>query len=76
MPSPSTPAVRLYATDSPYASRTLKAKLIESQRNLAQQIVDGFAADWADYKARVGHIKGLGEAIQICDQIDQDERGN
>lgn len=69
-----TDALHIYALDHPQLARTLKAKLIRRRIDLGDQLVEGYASEWADYRERVGVIKGLAEAIAICDQVEKEER--
>lgn len=71
-----TGAVRLYAADHPVLARNLRAKLEKRRNELAVPVVEGVAQDWADYKGRVGVIKGLDEAIQICIAVENQMDGD
>lgn len=66
------PAFRLYAAEHPQLARTLRAKLEHRRAELIIQLGEGFAGDWADYKERSGVIKGLKEAIDICEQAEKE----
>lgn len=61
MPDP----IRLYAEDHPALALKLRAKLERRQTELFGGLT--VAQDWADYKERVGVIRGLQEAIDICE---------
>lgn len=71
-----TGAVRLYAADHPVLARNLRAKLEKRRNELAVPVVEGVAQDWADYKHRIGVIKGLDEAIQQCIDVEHDLNGD
>jgi hypothetical protein len=60
-------ALRIYAGDHPNLARGLRAKLLKAASDYSQQVADGCAQDWPDYKHRVGVIRGLREAIQACE---------
>lgn len=60
-------ALRIYAEDHPALSHRLRAKLAARATELAGQVSGGYALDWPDYKERVGIIKGLIEAVQLCE---------
>jgi hypothetical protein len=64
--SESPSAVRLFAIEHPSLARGLRARLERRQQELVIAVGTGYAQDWADYKERVGVIKGLGEAIEQC----------
>lgn len=76
IPAPAPSAVRFFSPDAPQLARTLRGKLEAQRRDLAAQIADGYAQDWADYKHRVGVIKGIDEAIQQCITIESDLKGD
>lgn len=65
-------AVRLFADDHPTLARTVKAKLVDRRSELGVQMAEGYASDWPDYNRRAGVIKGLNEAIEICEQAEKD----
>ena len=58
--------IRLFVPDNPILARTLRQKLELERNKLGQSIVLGFAADWPDYRERIGVIKGLNLAIELC----------
>ncbi len=66
-------SIRLYPTDSPILPRTLRGRLEQRAAELIQALL--YAQDWADYRQRVGVIAGLGEAIEMCGQIEKDMNG-
>jgi hypothetical protein len=65
-------AVSFFAVDRPGASRTVRARLLKRQGELLGHLPG--ARSWDDFKERVGVIRGLGEAIDICETIDKEER--
>lgn len=67
-------AFHLYALDHPQLARTLKGRLMKRKHELALQMADGYAQDFADYKHRAGVIAGISEAISMCDEIEKEER--
>lgn len=69
-------ALRLYAEDHPALARTLKAKLRKRAEELSAQVAAGFALDWPDYKQRTGTIKGLVEAIELCEAQEDEQDGD
>lgn len=69
-----TDGARIYALDHPQIARTLKERLAKRKHELGSAIVYGSAMDWADYKERIGVVKGIDEAIVICDQVEKEER--
>jgi hypothetical protein len=64
-------ALRIYASDHPALARGLHAKLLKTAAEYAQQLATGCAQDWADYKQRIGVIRGLNEAAQMCESESQ-----
>lgn len=69
-----TDALQIYSLDHPQIARTLRAKLIKRRQDLGVALTDGYAADWGDYNRRAGTIKGLDEAIAICEDVEKEER--
>jgi hypothetical protein len=69
----SDPAFRLYAAEHPQLARTLRGKLEQRRAELIIQLGEGYAADWPNYKERSGHIAGLKEAIEICEQAEREQ---
>lgn len=67
-------AATIFSTESPYELRNLRSKIAARQSQLAEQLSAGCAQDWPDYKERVGVIKGLTEALGICDELEKRER--
>ena len=67
-------AFRTFAVDPPYAARTLRTYM-EARRNaLIGQMGEGYARDWADYQRRVGVIEGLHQAIELCIEMEKQEK--
>ena len=62
----------VYAMESPQATRTIRAKLVQRRSDLVEQLA--VAQDWPDYKHRVGVLQGIDEALQVCDDIEKAER--
>lgn len=69
-----TDAFRTFAVDTPYAARTLRTKIIKRRSELAAQMADGYARDWADYQRRVGVMDGLTVAIELCAEMEKQEK--
>lgn len=67
-------AFRAYALDTPQTARTLYARLKKRKEDLSSQIADGYAADWGDYKNRVGVVDGLTIAMEICAEVVKEEQ--
>lgn len=61
---------RIFALDHPQIARTLRARLEKRQIELAAQLATGNAEDYPDYRQRVGHIRGLKDAIDLCATIE------
>lgn len=67
-----TDAVRIFALGHPHVADTLRDRLMKRQADLVAQIGVGNAEDFADYKGRVGVIRGLQEAIDLCEQVNKE----
>lgn len=65
-------AVSFFSLDNPRLSRTLKARLQEEIDRQAVLIISGNAPDYASYKERIGELRGLRQAIHICDELEKD----
>jgi hypothetical protein len=62
-------AVKLFAFEHPSLVRSLRGKLTARRAELLGQIVS--AQSWDDFKQRVGVIRGLDDALGICDDVDK-----
>ena len=51
-------------------SDRLRAQMAEYERQLGA----GSAKDWPDYKERTGVIRGLREAIEVCEAVEDELR--
>lgn len=51
----------------------LRQRIADEIAEQSRQIANGAAADHADYKHRVGQIRGLGRVIEILDDITTDK---
>jgi len=49
----------------------LEKELGELQEQLAAELVTGKAADWPDYKWRVGKLKGVRDALSVASEINK-----
>lgn len=65
-------AVRYFTPESNALPRTLRGKLEKRRHELTLQLADGSCIDFADYKSRVGVIRGLTEAIGECIEAEKD----
>lgn len=43
--------------------RKLEDRIEEERRSLAEQLLQGSAQNYEDYKSRVGYLKGLSDAL-------------
>jgi hypothetical protein len=64
----------VFALDHAQHARTIKKKLMEIRAERASDLVSGLAADWADYRRRVGVLEGIDEALHVCEDIERAER--
>ena len=62
--------LRIFALDHPQVARTLRGKLGKRRQELVEQLAQGNAEDYADYKGRVGRLEGIEEAMKICEAIE------
>lgn len=69
-------AVHLLAFEHPGLATSLRGKLAQVKADYEYQLVGNYAQDFADYKYRTGIIRGLREAIEICEQVEQDLKGD
>ena len=67
-------AFRTFAVDPPYAMRTMRKQLEDRRQALINQMGEGYARDFADYQRRVGVIEGLHQAIELCIEMEKQER--
>lgn len=65
-------AVNIYGLDHPRLARTVKAKLekLKAETLLALPCAQG----WDDFNKRVGQIRGIEDAIALCEQTEKEER--
>lgn len=56
------------------ASGDIEARLSAEMVERYQQLAAGMAADWADYRERVGFIKGVCRAMDIVEELAKDGR--
>lgn len=66
--------VHAFVTDHPALARSLHAELEKGRKEVLDRI--RYAADWADFKRRVGHLEGLDAAMQACIDVEKKLRGN
>ena len=66
-------AVRLYASDHPALTNTVRAKLMKRRAELIVGILES-TQDWPDFALRRGAIAGIDEAIAMCEQAEKDYR--
>ena len=68
--------VRIYAETDHRVPNTLRKQLQVMRAALADGIVSGTGiADYAEYRERVGHLRGLDEAIRACEGIEAELHG-
>lgn len=67
-------ALRIFPVDHPAVARTLGAKLAKRRSEFAEQIALGNAEDFPDYRERVGFIRGLKEAIDLCEAVEREHQ--
>ena len=54
--------------------RTMRKQLEDRRQALINQMGEGYARDFADYQRRVGVIEGLHQAIELCIEMEKQER--
>jgi hypothetical protein len=67
-------AFRTFAVDPPYAAQTLRKRLLDMRAELAAQVAEGYAKDWADYCRRIGVIEGIAIAVGVCEEFMKQEK--
>jgi len=50
----------------------LKAKLQEVISDATEAISCGLPSDYSSYKESVGYIRGLNDALRVCEDIERD----
>ena len=73
MPPDSPQAVRYFVPDNPQDVCSLRARLAKQMADLSQAVADGYCVDFADYKSKIGEIRGLKFAILVCDEAEREE---
>lgn len=58
--------------DSPGAVRHLRDRLREQKLKCIEELVS--ASDWSDFKERLGKVRGLEMALQICAEVEKEMR--
>ena len=53
----------------------LEKVLVDEIENRAKSIIEGTVLDWADYKHRIGVLKGLRDALKIAKEINDEILG-
>ena len=66
------PSFRSYLSDHPLLAANLPARIKKEQDERRLQVSEGYATDYADYRERIGVIKGLQVAIQLCEQLNRE----
>lgn len=66
-------AVRYFIPGASRLPRGWRTKLEESREREASYLISGAALDFADYRNRVGRIQGLNDAINLCQQMEDEE---
>ena len=52
--------------------RKLEDRIEEERRSLAEQLLQGSAQNYEDYKSRVGYLKGLSDALIWAKEVMED----
>lgn len=65
-------AVRFFAPEHPNRPHTVRQHVEQRRAELTSQMASGAARDWPDYRERIGVIRGLTEAIEICRELEKD----
>ena len=50
----------------------LKERIQEVIADLSHSIISGQAVDYPSYRENVGYIRGLNDALRLCDDIEGD----
>lgn len=73
---PADSSLTIFPLDHPRMARTLAGRIAARKRDLEMQLMAGNAEDWADYKQRIGVIRGLNEAIDIAGELEKELERN
>jgi hypothetical protein len=60
--------IRFLEQDHPGLPNALLGRLRAEHDNRAQQVIEGAAQDWADYKGRVEYLRALRDAMLMCEE--------
>ena len=64
--------VRFFAADHPHQYRNLRAKLVELYKQQLENVLN--SQGWDDFKFRVGRIRGIGDAINLIEDLEKKEQ--
>ena len=68
--------LEIISNDHPHLTRSLRNELTIAKAKCEAALVANTAQDFADYKYRCGHVRGLAEAIALCEEMEKDLRGD
>lgn len=72
MPTPAPSAVRFFPGDHPAVINTVRGALEKHRQKLMEDLI--LAADWPNFKERIGQIRGVDDALQALITADQEYR--
>jgi hypothetical protein len=67
-----TEPVRFFPLDAPRTIRSLREKLKQERDSIVAGIIDGAVENYAEYRNRVGLVRGLDTAIKLCDETEKE----
>lgn len=68
--------VFLYVEEDRRVPMTVAKQIEQERQSLIDGLVDGSALDFAQYREKVGEIRGLTTAILICQEAEKQLSGN
>ena len=71
-----TEPVRFFVDDDQRLPQTVASQLKLVRKKKVDELGGGYAQTFEDYKLRVGFIKGLEAAIEICEEAEKEFTGH
>jgi hypothetical protein len=65
-------AISYMVPDSPQALRRMQQRLMEERFRVIEQLCN--ADGWDDFKERLGKVRGLETAVQLCAEVEKEMR--
>ena len=67
----------VYALDHPQHIRRIAVQITRMREEQMLQLASGVAKSFEDYRERIGRLKGLADALALCEDVEEelDTRG-